>query len=282
MESLINLQCFNLEKEKAELTKQILNNFSCKDCFFSKQDFIKTLLLGTLCQSDIFEGVKKFGLSNLKCFVLLISVDKGDISEITDIITYYGSDDNDIVLCINDKVCAFIKFIDEVSDDYRSAKDFSGFLATSVFEETGINVCISIGNTCLVEKVSLSFNQALSAHLLSKNTNIKGKIHTYKDFIFSNIVNSLPQEQLKDYLQTLIDFDSAIFDNAENVDIAEEFLANNLNISETARKLYLHRNTLINKLDKIEKETGLNLRNFEDAVTFRLITNIKKVVKNDE
>ena len=60
---------------------------------------------------------------------------------------------------------------------------------------------------------------------------------------------------------------------------AEEFLGNSLNISETSRKLYLHRNTLMYRLDKIERLTGLNVRKFSDAVTFRLIAILSKMVK---
>jgi carbohydrate diacid regulator len=59
---------------------------------------------------------------------------------------------------------------------------------------------------------------------------------------------------------------------------AEEFLDSSLNVSETARKLYLHRNTLIYRLDKLEKETGLNIRQFSDAITFRLITILSKLL----
>ena len=60
---------------------------------------------------------------------------------------------------------------------------------------------------------------------------------------------------------------------------AEEFLEANLNVSETSRKIYLHRNTLMYRLDKIEKATGLNVRKFSDAVTFRLITILSRLVR---
>jgi len=70
-----------------------------------------------------------------------------------------------------------------------------------------------------------------------------------------------------------------VFNDAEMVDTADEFLESSLNVSETARKLYLHRNTLIYRLDKIEKETGLNIRRFSDAITFRLISLLSKLVR---
>ena len=73
--------------------------------------------------------------------------------------------------------------------------------------------------------------------------------------------------------------DKEIFTDKEMTDTAEEFLDSSLNVSETARKLYLHRNTLIYRLDKIEKETGLNIRKFSDAITFRLITILLKTLR---
>ena len=60
--------------------------------------------------------------------------------------------------------------------------------------------------------------------------------------------------------------------------ILREFLQNSLNVSETSRNLFMHRNTLMYRLDKIERMTGLNLRKFSDAVTFRLITILGKLV----
>jgi carbohydrate diacid regulator len=70
-----------------------------------------------------------------------------------------------------------------------------------------------------------------------------------------------------------------LFADEDMINTAEEFLENSLNVSETSRKLFMHRNTLTYRLDKIEKMTGLNIRKFSDAVTFRYITILNKLVK---
>ena len=94
------------------------------------------------------------------------------------------------------------------------------------------------------------------------------------------MLEDLPKYKLNEYLDSLMDFSTKeIFLDEEITSTAEEFIENSLNISETSRKLYLHRNTLTYRLDKIEKETGLNVRKFNDAVTFRLITILSKLVK---
>ena len=70
-----------------------------------------------------------------------------------------------------------------------------------------------------------------------------------------------------------------IFSDPEMTDTAEEFLENSLNASETSRKLYLHRNTLTYRLDKIERATGLNIRKVSDAVVFRMITILSRLIR---
>ena len=72
-----------------------------------------------------------------------------------------------------------------------------------------------------------------------------------------------------------------VFSDIELMETAEEFMKNSLNISETSRNMYIHRNTLIYRLDKIENETGLNLRKFSDAVAFRFVKLLSSLTKGD-
>ena len=84
------------------------------------------------------------------------------------------------------------------------------------------------------------------------------------------------------YFDSLLEKNGAdVITDEELMDTAEEFMKNSLNISETSRNMYIHRNTLIYRLDKIEKEMGLNLRNFSDAITFRLIKILNTLIKGE-
>ena len=87
------------------------------------------------------------------------------------------------------------------------------------------------------------------------------------------MLEDVPESKLMEYLGEMTDEGARdIFEDAEMVNTAEEFLQSSLNVSETSRKLYMHRNTLLYRLDKIEKATGLNIRQFPDAVSFRVLT----------
>ena len=86
--------------------------------------------------------------------------------------------------------------------------------------------------------------------------------------------------KLEEYLSELMSENAReIFEDEEMLSTAEEFLQSNLNVSETSRNLYMHRNTLLYRLDKIEKATGLNIRLFSDAVSFRVLTVLYKLLK---
>ena len=85
---------------------------------------------------------------------------------------------------------------------------------------------------------------------------------------------------MEEYRAELMDASAAeVFEDEEMLNTAEEFLLSSLNVSETSRNLYMHRNTLLYRLDKIEKATGLNIRLFSDAVSFRVLSVLYQLLK---
>ena len=143
-----------------------------------------------------------------------------------------------------------------------------------------VKVKVGVGGTVrsLSEAVQ-SYNQAESALKLGMSFGLKSSVHSYKEFILYKMLEELPPLKLAAFYNTLSDGEAkSIFTDPEMISTAEEFLENNLNVSETARKLYMHRNTLTYRLDKIERATGLNIRNFSDAVTFRLSNLLYKIL----
>ena len=94
------------------------------------------------------------------------------------------------------------------------------------------------------------------------------------------MLEDIPDALLSQYYMEITDEQcKEIFDDAEMLGTAEAFLQSSLNVSETSRNLYMHRNTLLYRLDKIEKATGLNIRQFSDAVSFRVLTVLHTLLK---
>ena len=168
----------------------------------------------------------------------------------------------------------------EETSEYQSAADFASFLVRSLLEELGVKAHVGVGGVVKkFDDVGVSYQQAAAALRMSGTFNSKGNVHTYREFLLIRMLEDIPESKLGEYLSVLLEGDAReLLKDEDMVNTAEEFLENSLNVSETSRNLYMHRNTLMYRLDKIERVTGLNLRKFSDAVTFRLITILHKLV----
>lgn len=269
------------ERNYAYLINELAENFFSKETEYSRSEFYKAILTGEMNYSQFRRYAVKFSVPEVPCFAMIIAVSDGDVSDVVNVLLGYGNDEQDFVVTMETKRCAFIKFLDAVSDEYQSSTEYAEFLKQSIYEEIGVSVKICVGGTVKsVYDLSTSYSQALTTLRMSRTLYTKGDVHSYKEYVLIKMLEELPKSRLNDSLEILMESGTKeIFADDEMINTAEEFLENSLNVSETARKLYLHRNTLMYRLDKIEKATGLNIRKFSDALTFRLITILTKLVK---
>ena len=108
---------------------------------------------------------------------------------------------------------------------------------------------------------------------------VQSSVYTYKDYVLVKMLEDLPKYKLQEFLDILEETEAkSMLADQEMIATAEEFLNTSLNVSETSRNLYMHRNTLMYRLDKIERATGLDIRKFQDAMTFRLIMILHKLL----
>lgn len=270
----------NAEKTFAKLIKELSANFFLKEVGLSKEDFYKAVLLGEINHAQILKHMSKFAIKDRSAFSMLVHVNDVHSTEVYQILKSCA-EDGDFAVQIDDEQLVYVKFVQEEGGEYQSPIDYAEFIKQSVYEEMGIVVKIAIGSTVksLID-LSVSYGQALTAFRMYNVLGSKGDIHSYKEYVLIKMLEDLPKYKLNEHLETLMDSGAKeIFNDQEMITTAEEFLENSLNTSETSRKLYLHRNTLIYRLDKIEKATGLDIRKFADALTFRLITIIARLIK---
>ncbi len=269
-----------VEKNYAFLISQLAENYFSKDSGLTEEDFYKALLYGEINHSQINKYMSKYALKDLPGFVMLIEIEPSRAKECENFLTNCV-ETYDFFIRLNQDQIAFVKFIEEQTSEGQSSTEYAEFIKQSLYEEMGVKVKIAVGgvvkNVC---ELSLSFSQAETTQRMTSVLGSKGDIHSFKEYVLIKMLEELPKHKLSENLQTLMDAGvKEIFSDEEMVSTAEEFLENSLNTSETSRKLYLHRNTLIYRLDKIEKATGLNIRKFSDAITFRLITILSRLVK---
>ena len=268
-----------VEKNYAYLIKELVESAFYKDGL-SKVDFYKSVLMGESNGTQSARYMKKFAIKDSPAFVMVLTLPKGKKAGVLAVLESYGEEERDFAVDVGDEQLAFVKFLDG-EEDCQPSTEYAEFIKQSVYEETGVSVKITIGGTVkTIAELSSSYMQAIATLRMVNSTNAKGEIHSFKEFVLIKMLEDLPRHKLGEYLNTLLDYSAKdIFNDEEMINTAEEFLLNSLNVSETSRNLYLHRNTLTYRLDKIEKETGLDIRKFSDAVTFRLITILSKLTR---
>lgn len=269
------------ERNYAVLLAALIESSTSRDSALSRPEQLKSILLGDAGRPQIQKFMRKFNIPDLACFTLVLTAPGGRTSEILNFLSNYSTNSLDASLLMDDMSVAFVKFLDSENDEYQSPTDYAALVAQSLREECGVPVHIGVGGTVKhLLDVNVSYQQAATAIRMCAAFNSKGEVHSYKEYLLIKMLEDIPKFKLGEYLEILSDDGAkAIFSDSEMINTAEEFLENSLNVSETSRNLYMHRNTLMYRLDKIERATGLNIRKFSDAVTFRLITILYKLLK---
>ncbi len=260
-------------EEKIRLVRLLSNTLSDKE---RPVGALKEVLLGEGGEWAAFRYISKYGIKDGKCFCLDVVPEKR-FDETFKQIERILEGTRDKAVRMADNRIAVVKFLEED----QTPLDYAQFLFQAIYEEIGVRP--SMGAGCEAEsfsKIATSYSQAVTAVRLSGVFHSAGEVHSYREFLLVTMLSDVPEARLKEYMaQFGISNVAEVFSDPEMADTAEEFLKNNLNLSETSRSMFVHRNTLTYRLDKIRRITGLNLRNFSDAVTFRVISILNKLLK---
>ena len=184
----------------------------------------------------------------------------------------------DILVRIDESTIAYAR-VCSPDDEYQSANEFATVLLDNLSEELPFPIKICIGEVIRAfDDFEPSFSHAMFACHYGNMLDPTISIYSYKEYVLIKLLSELPKEKLARYRAMLIDtnFEEVLAD-PELMSTADTFMKNSLNVSETSRLMYMHRNTLMYRLDKIEKSTGLNIRHFNDAFAFRMLTLVHKL-----
>lgn len=192
------------------------------------------------------------------CYVLLISVD-GSKYESLNIIKQIYDNEPVVSLIYNDSIIVIGDF-DEVEGHTESIKES---ISSDLYCECYVSYA---DRTYDIKGLKKAYNDALQCMELGKKFDIKDHTFSYNKMLFEKIVYNVDIKIKQELLGMLKDKFDAL--DSEMVITIEQFVSCGLNISDAARKLYVHRNTLIYRLDKIKKETNFDIRDFKDASVF--------------
>jgi len=188
---------------------------------------------------------------------------------ILDTLTDSGSDDE--IVEVDKYTIALIKTIDE-NTEYADMEQIGLAIENTFFTETSSPVYIGVGEpVALLSELGGSYREARRAIDVGRVYRPESYVFVYRKLLLERFLADVPADMAARYNAALFNRKSMRMLNDEMITTIEKFFENNLNLSETARQLYIHRNTLVYRLDKVQRVLGLDLRVFDDAVTFMLM-----------
>ncbi|MFV0519006.1 MAG: PucR family transcriptional regulator [Lachnospirales bacterium] len=239
---------------------------------FDKDNFIKNLLLDNLLLVDIYSRAKKLHVESIcRRVVYLIESDMDKEIDINEIIrNIFPSKAKDFITSIDEETIVLVKELRD-EDGKEEIEKLAKMMVDSLNMEGIKNVHVSIGNIVNdIKNVSASFKEARMAMEVGKIFDANKNIANYTELGIGRLIYQLPASLCKMFIEEVLHGISIDEIDEETLFTVQKFFENNLNVSETSRQLYIHRNTLVYRLDKILKNTGLDLRNFDDAIIFKI------------
>jgi carbohydrate diacid regulator len=215
--------------------------------------------------------------------VFLIKVEKArDIQSNEVIQSLFPNRAKDFVLPIDEENTVLVKelkAIDDLKEINRTAKAIIATLNTELMVKGQIGIGSIVDN---VRDIGRSFKEAQTALRIGSIFENDNTIINYNNLGIGRLIYQLPTTLCKLFLKEVFKEGSFEALDQETLFTIQKFFENDLNVSETSRELYVHRNTLVYRLDKIQKITGLDLRKFDDAIIFKVSMLVKKYLEKTE
>jgi len=248
---------------------------------FDKDNFIKNLLLDNLLLVDIYSRAKKLHIqTDVKRVVLIIETDNAKDSNVLETMrTYFGTNSKDFITAVDENNVIVVKDLsegDSMRDIDRSATGVAGYLRKENYKNVRIAYGTVVGE---IKEVSRSYKEAKMALDVGKIFFDERDIIAYSELGIGRLIYQLPIPLCKMFIKEIFDGRSPDEFDEETLTTINKFFENSLNVSETSREFFIHRNTLFYRLDKLQKSTGLDLRVFEDAITFKIALMVVKYMK---
>ncbi len=179
--------------------------------------------------------------------------------------------DHDLITEVGHHSVAMLKAIDEEAD-FSELEEYANAFESSFLTETGTTVYIGISDPRKdLVAIPEAFAEARSAINVGRVYRGNKRVFVYRNLLLERFLSEVSPEVGAGYNARIFNRKTVRLFNDEMIHTIETFFDNSLNLSETARKLYIHRNTLVYRLEKVQHAIGLDLRNFDDAVTFKMM-----------
>jgi carbohydrate diacid regulator len=239
---------------------------------FDKNNFIQNLLLDNLLLVDIYNRAKKLHIETERRRVVFIIETKyeKDNNALETVRTLFADSPKDFITAIDEKHIVIVKALKE-SESLKDLEHIAKMLVDMVNSEAMSKVRVAYGNIVdKIKEVSKSYKEAKMALDVGKIFYEERNVISYSTLGIGRLIYQLPIPLCKMFMTEVFDGKLPECIDDETLMTINRFFENNLNVSETSRQLYVHRNTLVYRLEKLQKSTGLDIRIFEEALTFKI------------
>lgn len=248
---------------------------------FDKDNFIKNLLLDNLLLVDIYNRAKKLHIDvEVRRVVFILETGQGkDYNALESVKNVFQGRSGDFITAVDEKSIIIVKEVGP-DDGYEQMQKIAEHILDAVGRGTESKLHIAYGTIVKeLKEVSRSYKEARMALDVGKIFFDEKEIIAYSSLGIGRLIYQLPIPLCKMFIKEIFENKSPDDFDEETLVTINKFFENSLNVSETSRQLYIHRNTLVYRLDKLQKSTGLDLRVFEDAITFKIALMVVRYMK---
>lgn len=250
---------------------------------YDKVNFIKNVLLDNILPGDVYLKARELKFNsdvNRVCMIVKVT-SKSDASPYEVIQGLFPDKTKDFVININETDIALVKEIRKDTDT-KSLEKLAASIVDTLSGEYYTHSVVGVGTVVSgIRELARSFKEAQISIEVGKVFDTEKNIITYDHLGIARLVYQLPTTLCETFLKEVFKKGSVEAMDQETLFTIQKFFENSLNVSETSRKLFVHRNTLVYRLEKIKKITGLDLREFEDAIVFKVALMVKKYLMSN-
>ncbi len=260
---------------------------NAKSFYEEKHDrgtFVKNIIMDNILPGDIYVRAKelRFATDMPRSVLLIRQVGHVDVTAVDLVSGMFPDKNQDFVLSINETDVAVIKQMEKEPSN-EEMEQIAQSIADLLKAELGITTVIGIGTVARhLRELADAYKEAQTAIDVGKVFDNEKSIINYESLGIGRLIYQLPTTLCEIFLSEVFKQNPIDSLDQETLITINEFFDNDLNVSETSRKLFVHRNTLVYRLEKINKQIGLDLRKFDHAIVFKVAMMVRKYLASQD
>ena len=238
---------------------------------FDRNSFMQNILLGNMLVVDMYNKARKFHIEQAERVVFVIEIEgKKDTYAMELVKGMFGASARDFITEVDEQSIVIVKDVRELNEE-EELEQVAKMMVDNFHSEAMVRVRVGYGNRIVnLQDITRSYQEARMAIEVGKIFYAEKETVSYSRLGIGRLIYQIPMSLCEMFIREIFGDEIPNVFSEENLVTIQKFFENNLNISETARQLFVHRNTLLYRLERLEKSLGLDIRKFEDAMTFKI------------